>query len=471
MSASCTTDLDSPACPPLVRRLHKSVIVGLAIFFGVIIALGEPFRGYQAEVRLSGPTSDAINFDQVRDWITRTDSQAAVAIARQTSGNARVEIRVGRVATRLTSATQVLDNLARRLLTEELPQQHAAHRQSVLASVQEDLQAAREAEEALRSRAAELREEQLAPRNQSPQPQQAEAAPLAEPPQGFVQAAPPEVAAELNPAAEERRKQLDSLRLELARLLASFTEEHPQVLAIQRQIDSLEQPQASAEARNRPLDEGPELSTPPGERAAAYQDLRSPQFVSVPAGSSTAPSALANLTADLITLQQELSLASKHRALVEERLQTMLASLASTSPTAAWSAEPARIVARLGGTPRMLPVMLAIVASVIAGVIMFRATRILALPRVLQTASDLAATLPIPLVGRNPSITLAGPAAPRLIVTPSRVRFVTKAAEAVLLTILAVCVCAIFLDPTLASEFALDPLGVVSEIFGRVLGR
>ena len=190
MSASCTTDLDSPACPPLVRRLHKSVIVGLAIFFAVIIALGEPFRGYQAEVRLSGPTSDAIDADRVRDWITQTDSQAAVAIARQTSGNARVEIRVGRVALRLTSATQALDELARKLLTEELPQQHATYRQSVLASVQGDLQAAREAEEALRSRAAELREQQLALQSQSPSPQSADTALPSDIERGFEQAAP-----------------------------------------------------------------------------------------------------------------------------------------------------------------------------------------------------------------------------------------------------------------------------------------
>lgn len=471
MSTTCTTDLDSPACPPLVRRLHKSVIVGLAIFFAVIIALGEPFRGYQAEVRLSGPTSEAIDADRLRDWITQSDSQAAVAIARQTSGNARVEIRVGRVATRLTSATQALDELARKLLTEELPQQHAAHRQTVLASVQEDLQAAREAEEALRSRTAELREQQLALQSQSPSFQPADAAGPAEPPPAFVQSAPLEAATAPDPAAEERRKQLDSLRLELARLLASFTEEHPQVLAVQRQIDSLEQPSTAIEARQQSPGDGPDLSAAPGERAAAYQDLRSSQFVSVPTGISKAASELAELTADLNTLQQELTLAAQHRALVEERLQTTLASLASTSPTAAWSVEPARIVARLGGTPRMLPVMLAIVASVVAGVIMFRATRVLALPRVLQTASDLAASLPIPLVGRNPSITLAGSAVPRLIVTPTRVRLVTKAAEAILLIILAVCVCAIFLDPTLALQFSDDPFGVVSEIFGRVLGR
>ena len=143
MSASCTTDLDSPACPPLVRRVHKSVIVALAIFFAVVIALGEPFRGYQAEVRLSGPSSEAIDADQVRDWVTRTDARAAVAVATQTSGAARIEIRIGRVAGRLSAATKALDDLARQLLVEELAQQHTAHRRSVLASVQEELHAAR----------------------------------------------------------------------------------------------------------------------------------------------------------------------------------------------------------------------------------------------------------------------------------------------------------------------------------------
>ena len=243
------------------------------------------------------------------------------------------------------------------------------------------------------------------------------------------------------------------------------------MLAIQRQIDSLEQPQAAVEARNRPLDEGPDLSSAPGERAAAYQDLRSSQFVSVPTGNTTTPGELAELTADLSTLAAGAE-ARREAPRAGRRAAADYARLAGIDFTGCrLVGRAARIVARLGGTPRMLPVMLAIVASVVAGVIMFRATRVLALPRVLQTASDLAASLPIPLVGRNPSITLAGPAAPRLIVTPARVRLVTKAAEAILLIILAVCVCAIFLDPTLAGEFADDPFGVVSEIFGRVLGR
>jgi hypothetical protein len=118
----------------------------------------------------------------------------------------------------------------------------------------------------------------------------------------------------------------------------------------------------------------------------------------------------------------------------------------------------------------MLPVMLALIAATVAGFVMFRATRILALPRVLRSAGDLAAAMPIPLVGHSP---LGGTSAalPRTIVTPARVRLVTKGAEAVLLTILAVCVCAIFLDPTLALQFTDDPLGVMSEIFGRLMGR
>jgi hypothetical protein len=196
-----------------------------------------------------------------------------------------------------------------------------------------------------------------------------------------------------------------------------------------------------------------------------------PQFISVsPSGEVPAPD-LAELAAQLAAVQSDLSQAGKSREQMERKLQNTLATLAAHSPTAAWSAEPARIVARLGGTPRMLPVILALLAASIAGVIMFRATRVLVLPRLLQSASDLAAALPIPLVGRNPVGGVPAAKGPRNIVTPTRVRLATKAAECVLLAILAVCVGAIFLDPTLALQFTDDPLGVMSEIFGRLLGR
>jgi hypothetical protein len=384
-----------------------------------------------------------------------------------------VEIRIGRVATRLTAATQALDDLARRVLTEELPRQHTAHRQAALARLQDNLQTVREAEDALRSRAAELRDQQLALQTQTPARAVQDAAEssraiAALPP---VQESPAEMpaAAPAVAAKNERQVQLESLRLELARLQASFTDEHPQVLAIRRQIDSLEQADTSTEPRDSV--DGPALALPPA-RAAAYHDLRGPEYVSIGSeDGNDAAAELARITGELTTVQDELSRATKYRDSQERSLQSTLATLAVNSPSAAWNAEPARIVARLGGTPRMLPVMLALLAAAAAGAVMFRATRVLALPRLLQTASDLAAALPIPLVGRNPTAGGLATPVPRVLITPARVRLVTKAGEAILLTILGLCVCAIFLDPTLALQFTDDPFGVLSEIVGRLLGR
>jgi hypothetical protein len=372
MSASSTTDADSSACPPLVRRAHKATIVGLAIFFAVIIPLGEPFRGYQAEVRVSGPSSEAIDADQLREWIRQTDSNAAIAVATRASGASRIEIRIGRVCSRLAAATRTLDGLARRLLVEELPAQHAVHRQRALAALQSDLQAAREAEDALRSRAQELREAQLAARNQA-LPGAIDAEP------SIAQAAPPETpsarpatAGDSTAPSDEREEQLQSLRIELARLSASFTDEHPQVLAIRRQIESLERAAPAAQADDA---DAPALDLPPA-RAAAYHDLRQPEYVSISPGDDSRAPDLAAIAAELAAVQNQLSQAGKHRERAERRLQSTLAELAAHSPTAAWNAEPARIVARLGGTPRMLPVILALLAASVAGVIMFRATRV-----------------------------------------------------------------------------------------------
>lgn len=464
MSSSSTTNAPASGCPPLVRRAHKAMVVGLAVFFAMILGLGETFRGYQAEVRVRGPKSEALDTEKIREWITKSEPRAAVAVARGNGGESNVEIRIGRVASRVTEATAALDDLARRLLAEELPRQHAAHRQTLLAQLQADLQTAREAEDGLRGRAAELREERLALEGQSVETDRAisEATSASDLPdrEAYASRSP-----EMEPGnnSEEIRSRLEALRLELARLLASFTDEHPQVLALKRQIDSLEN------ERQETNETGSATGTP--GQAASYGGLRDTSFVASIAAASGDDPELVALRDELSTANAELARARAIREASERKLQSTLASLSLNSPAAHWSAEPARIVARLGGTPRMLPLSLAILASLIAGVLMFRATRVLAAPRVLQTLGDLAAALPVPLVGQAPSSKKNTSPAARALVTPGRVRLVTKVSEIVLLTILAICLVTMCLDPPLGGQFVNDPLGVLAEIAGRARGR
>jgi hypothetical protein len=462
-----------------MRRGHKSVVVGLAVFFVLLIGLGDAFRGYQAEVRLRGPRSEAIDEGEIRDWVAQNDRQAAVAIATQASGGSRVEIRIGRVASRLTAATTALDDLARRLLVEELPRRHAAHRQALVATLQADLQTARQTEESVRVKLNEVREKQIALQSRPPAPT------VESPPASgdLVQDAPAddrnyrEADASRSPAVAEEnneaRNRLQSLKLELARLLANFTDEHPQVQAIRRQIASLEAEMASPGAA--PTADFPDLVPQWPAHSADNPASRGTTFVATSAtGAIEENTGAEALDAELTQLTGRLALAQADREAAEHKLQTTLATLTLDSPTAHWSAEPARLVARLGGTPRMLPLTLAILAGITASVLMFRATHVLAAPRLLRSAGDLAAALPIPLIGQMAlSGRTANAARPTAgaIVTPARLRFVTTLAEIILLTILGVCVVAISLDPTLASQFAHDPFGVISEIVGRCLGR
>jgi len=395
-------------------------------------------------------------------------------VATHSHGAPQVEIRIGRVASRLTAATADLDDLARRLLSDELPEQHAAHREGVLTALQGELQTARNAEDELRLRAEELRDQQLAMQTQPA------AAPseVAESPRSVAQTDSPQYreadvsrsqGTEPNPSNDQLRGRLDSLRLELASLLASFTDEHPQVLALQRQIDSLLH---EMDAPGSEHSAGPELSPDTPTRSTSYGNLRGSNFVSIsPVAREEESNDLATVGRELKSINYELALATKRRADSEQKLHQALASLSLNSPTTAWSSEPARLVARLGGTPRMLPLLLAILAGMAATIMMFRATRVLGLPQMLNTTSDLAAALPIPLVGQSLAGGNSVRPGTRLLVTPARVRLVTKAAETVLLTILGVCLVVICLDQTLVGQFASDPFGVLSEIVGRVLGR
>jgi hypothetical protein len=447
--------------------------MGLSVFFAVIFCLGESFRGYQAEVRLRGAASEELDVQRLRDWVTRNDPSAALAVSTKAGGDAPVEIRVGRIASRLNAATGALDALAQRILTQELPEQRAVRRGEALASLQAELRLAREAEESLRTRAAGLRDQVAifeTPVAESPS-ESSEIAREVDAPTADAANDPGNVPTDETPA-NLTRERLETLRLELAKLLASHTDEHPQVLAVRRQIESLQRGSAADTAPSAASESGPALMPSAATRAAPFRDRNGSSFVSTTATND------ASLTTDLVSLRAELAAvegqlvsARSRRDRVESDLHAKLASFSAAVPASAWSVEPARIVARLGGTPRMLPVMIAMILGLVASVLTFRASREPAGPKTLKTAGELQEALPIPVVGNWGPGTANRIARSGTILTPARLRIVTKFAEGWLLTILAICVVAIVLDPTLAGQFAGDPLGVLSEIQGRLMGR
>jgi len=427
-------------------------VVAVSSIIAVLIFLREPFRGYQTEVRLRGTASGAIEPEALRDWLRSADPRAATAISGGTQHRPQIEVRIGRIAPRLAEATDTLDTLARRILLEFLPQKHADHRQRVIADLERALQIARDTEQSLVSRSRAIAD------FRKPEPQPAD---VDSPPEWSQSIAP---APAQSPAQVVEKTdgnplhaQLIELRQELARLLATFTDEHPQVAAIRRQIAHLEGQL------------GNDGASPALEAAAA----RPTTFTSFPLADAAAVSAV-EPDVDDAEIQQialQMSQATAGRQACERKLHATLAALSLESPAAGWSVEPARLVTRLGGTPRMLPLLLAIGLGVIATGWMFRATTVLTGPQMLSTTTDVSRALPIPLIGQSPALIRPRKATPGRWITPARVWLVTRAAEIWLIALVALCAAVMCFDHSLAGQFAADPFGVLSEIIGRATGR
>src|SRR4051812_49724960 len=62
---------------PVVRRSYQSVVAGLAVFILALVLWREPFRGYLAEVHLSGPQVEGIDFAAAVGWIKQADKHVA----------------------------------------------------------------------------------------------------------------------------------------------------------------------------------------------------------------------------------------------------------------------------------------------------------------------------------------------------------------------------------------------------------
>lgn len=465
MSSSQTTPDAAGLCSrPLVRRAYMAAAVGVAAFFVVQIGLREPFRGYQTEVSLSGTASAAIDPDALQRWVKAADSHAAVAINGGTGSRSQIDVRIGRIGSRLHAAQTGLEGLARRVLMEYLPQADAAYRERIVDRLEQELQLARDTEQTLAARSRELAE------RRRPLASNAAIEQTPESTREMIIAPAPAASSTTETAAANSplQTQLATLRLELSRLLANFTEEHPQVVAVRRQIANLEG-QIGPEA--------PAADYEPAARSdfSGAAPNRSASYTSFPADDrlddATTDAALSDLKEEQGHVSAQLNAATAARQAAERKLHTTLASFSVHAPAAGWSAEPARLVARLGGTPRMLPLVLSGLAAVVAGISMFRVTRVLVEPALLATTTDLARALPIPFVGQAPSPIKPGRSKLQRWITPARVQLLTRMAEMWLAAIVVTCLAAACLDPSLGSQFAADPLGVLSEIVGRLTGR
>jgi hypothetical protein len=143
----------------------------------------------------------------------------------------------------------------------------------------------------------------------------------------------------------------------------------------------------------------------------------------------------------------------------------------SSQPTAAeWSAEPAHVVTRLGGTPRCATLALGGILAAIGAALMFRGLAVVVQPAKIESASELASALEIPVIGNLAALRKAAARLQRRVFTGGRVRLLVHGAEAVVGVAILACLLAILVEPSLARQVVADPFGTLSEVIGRLQG-
>ena len=146
-------------------------------------------------------------------------------------------------------------------------------------------------------------------------------------------------------------------------------------------------------------------------------------------------------------------------------IQQTQADLAGTLQPA-WRPEPARRVAKIGGGYSSKQLGWAGVFSLGAtGLVMLSQRRILARKR-LASLTDVLINVRLPLVG---TVEIAADESASTTRGTTPLRLLTRCGEAFLLGILLTCLAFAWLDPSLAAEFHLDPLGAFAETAQRIL--
>src|SRR5437667_272481 len=132
----------------LVRRLHQSLAVALAVFMLTLVVLREPFHGYLAEVHISGPSTAGLDLDDAVQWLKKAEPHLAVVATPAGEISAKCEIRATYVAPHPKQTLLHLDELADRWLYQYLPDRLQAYRHRTLGSLRTAVAEARQREDA-----------------------------------------------------------------------------------------------------------------------------------------------------------------------------------------------------------------------------------------------------------------------------------------------------------------------------------
>jgi hypothetical protein len=433
------------ASRPAALRGYATLVIALAAFLASMVALRVPFRGYLIQSRLSGRLGDGLSASDVQTWLKQAAPEVHVRVETQPGGQCAVALE--QLTLRAGEAQIAMDRVARQFAEQFVAERREAARQVKLARLQAELQSARDTEDALRVRADELRQQQVAAAPQPPEPVQP-AAPQAPQPT-FEQAVAREA------YLQGLRLRLELLRIELARLLASFTEQHPQVITIRSQMARLEDELSDSSGNSSARRPDRQAAVP--KQPAGFGWISATQY-----SEQDRPDSVESAVADLAA-------ATRTRQWTERQLQIEVERLSGTAGFP-WSIESARVLARVGGTPRALTLAAAGLVSLLAAGLMFWASAALVPRPAICTTEQLRALLELPLAGQavvapprraHRRLRLAGP----LAVTGA-----VRAAEILLAAMILALVFTMVSDRWLASQVLVDPFGVLSEVAGRLMG-
>jgi hypothetical protein len=421
-----------PARPP-IRRGYATLTVALAAFLAAMVVLRVPFRGYLVEGRVAGCLDAAVSEADLRKFVQDSASGASTRIEVQKSGCCEVVFQ--QLALQAGDTQAAIDRAARRVAEQFVAQRREAARQVRLARYQAELRTARDAEDAQRLRLDQLRQQQLAEAGrQGPSAAQA-------------------TGAASSAVRMDLLAQLQVLQSELMKKLATMTDEHPDVIRLRAQIAGIERQLSGLES---------DLAQRQAQRAADGTYW---------IATATADSELAD---QLDAAAADLMAATRARQWAERQLQSQVQALGASAATA-WSIEPARITARVGGTPRMLTLLGASLVTLLSAALMYRASGTLLVPPPIRTADELVDLLALPLVGHTPaSVSRAGRRWQQRAWSRARqlaVRMVLHTAELVLVAMVAALVFTMLADRALTSQVLGDPFGVLSEVADRVLSK
>ena len=440
-TAQATIEAVELCARPFARRIYQAVVVGLAIFLLTLVAFKQDFRGYLAEIRLTGPVMEGLNLDEAADWVKKLDDSVAAVANRPASTPGRAQLRITFIAMQPHEAASRVEDLAERWLYQYLPARLQAFRQSALADLRSVATAAHHREDQARQQLEVLRQTQLT-QLQAKNKSELDASPT--PPQ-------PVAAGDDISSRDTAIQKLADLRIAITTLSGERTDEHPRMRTLQLEAAALEQ----------------QLGLLPGQALPAIATSQAPQFVSHSPSRENTTQAVAEVAAKISIALTELGQAASERQTAEFYLSERFQHLASEITTVHWSKSRTISIARLGGTPRFSTLALAGIFATIVGIGTFRASRNDLGESTLRSATELASSLELPVVAnlaylRGFKVTMV-----RRLFSPRRLQVAVRLADAVVALAVVACLVSIAIEPTLARQVLADPFGALSEVLGR----